>query len=86
MYRLLTESFLGLRLEVDRLRLEPVLPGSWRSLKIHYRHRETFHHITICNNGGNAVTRVVIDGTERPDKTIPLSDDRQEHNVDVEIG
>jgi len=86
MYRLLTESLLGLRLEVDHLRLEPVLPDSWKSLKIHYRYRETIHHITIRNRGGKTVTRVVFDGEERPDKTIPLIDDRQEHKVDVEIG
>jgi len=55
MYRLLTESLLGLRLEVDRLRLEPVLPDSWKSFKIHYRYRETVHHITIRNNGAKTV-------------------------------
>lgn len=86
MYRLLTESLLGLRLEVDRLRLEPVLPDSWKSLKIHYRYRETFHHITVRNHGGMGVTRIVFDGEERPDKSIPLVDDRREHNVDVDIG
>ena len=55
MYRLLTESLLGLRLEVDRLRLEPVLPDSWKSFKIHYRYRETVHHMTIRNNGAKAM-------------------------------
>jgi len=84
MYRLLTESLLGLRLEVDRLRLEPVLPDSWKSFKIHYRYRETVYHITI-RSGGQTVTRVVLDGEERTDKTIPLIDDRQEHNVDVDM-
>jgi cyclic beta-1,2-glucan synthetase len=86
MYRLLTESLLGIRLEVDHLRLEPVLPEAWKSLKIHYRYRETFHHISIHNNGGKTVTRVVFDGVERPERTIPLLDDRLEHNVDVDIG
>jgi cellobiose phosphorylase len=86
MYRLLTESLLGLRLEVDHLYLEPVLPDSWKSLKIHYRYRETFHHISIRNTGGKTVTRVVFDGAECPDKTIPLSDDRREHNVNVNLG
>jgi cellobiose phosphorylase len=86
MYRLLTESLLGLRLEVDHLRLEPVLPGAWKSLKIHYRYRETFHHIHIRNNGGKTVTRVVFDGAERPDQAIPLIDDRQEHSVEVDLG
>jgi cellobiose phosphorylase len=84
MYRLLTESLLGLRLEVDRLRLEPVLPDSWKSFKIHYRYRETVYHITI-RSGGQTVTRVVLDGEERTDKTILLVDDRQEHNVDVDM-
>ena len=86
MYRLLTESLLGLRLEVDHLRLQPVLPDTWKSLKIHYRYRETFHHINIRINAGKTVTRVVFDGQERPDQTIPLIDDRLEHNVDVDIG
>jgi cellobiose phosphorylase len=86
MYRLLTESLLGIRLEVDHLRLEPVLPEAWKSLKIHYRYRETFHHISIHNNGGKIVKRVVFDGVERPERTIPLLDDRLEHNVDVDIG
>jgi len=85
MYRLLTESLLGLRLEVDRLRLEPVLPDSWKSFKIHYRYRETLYHITIRKNGGQTVTRLVLDGQEQVDKTIPLVDDRQEHNADVDM-
>jgi len=48
--------------------------------------RETFHHISIRKQRGKAVTRVVFDGAECPAQTIPLIDDRQEHNVDVEIG
>lgn len=86
MYRLVTESLLGLRLEVDRLRLEPVLPDSWKSFKIHYRYRETFYHITIRNGGGKAATRLVLDGAECPDGAIPLSDDRREHDVFLEMG
>ena len=86
MYRLLTESLLGLRLEGDRLRLQPVLPGAWASIQIHYRHGEALYHIRVKNEGGEAVTRVVVDGTERPDKTIPLGGDPREHDVDVEMG
>ena len=97
LYRLLIESLLGLRLEVDRLRLEPVLPPlsggvmegrtpAWRSFKIHYRYRETPYHITIHNRGGKSVTRLVLDGAECPDATMPLVDDRREHEVTVEMG
>src|SRR5450432_3441428 len=50
MYRLITESLLGLHLEVDalgtaRLRLAPCLPKEWSGFKIHYRYRETLYHI-----------------------------------------
>ena len=47
MYRLAVETLLGIHLEVDRLRLTPLMPEDWQSYKIHYRYRETFYHITI---------------------------------------
>lgn len=86
MYRLIVESLLGLRLEVDRLSFFPCLPMEWQSFKLHYRYRETFYHITVKNNGGSQTTRVTLDGVEQVDKAIPLVDDRQEHFVDVQIG
>jgi len=87
MYRLITESLLGLYLEVNRLRLSPLLPEKWDSLNLHYRYRETFHHIHIHKTGGGrAVTRVLFDGVEQTEKTIPLLDDRREHHAEVEVG
>ena len=47
MYRLTVETLLGLKLEVDHLRMAPCIPGHWESYKIHYRFRETFYHITV---------------------------------------
>jgi cyclic beta-1,2-glucan synthetase len=87
MYRLITESLLGLRLEVDRLWIEPVVPADWESYDIHYRFRDTFYHIHIRNlGGGSTVTRVLSDGVEQPDKKIPLVDDRREHRAEVDLG
>jgi len=87
MYRLITESLLGLRLDVDRLHFAPCLPSGWSSLKIHYRYRETFYHITLRNGGsGLTVTRVVADGHDQPERCVPLIDDRNHHNVEVEVG
>jgi cellobiose phosphorylase len=87
MYRLVVESLLGVRLEVDRLRIEPVLARSWDGYDIHYRWRESVYHIHVRNAGGGAaVTRVTCDGVVQSDCTIPLHDDRQEHHVEVEIG
>jgi cyclic beta-1,2-glucan synthetase len=87
MYRLLAESLLGLRLEVDHLRLAPVLPADWTNYTVHYRFRETVHHIVITRTGaGVAVQRIRIDGQDLPGDRIPLRDDRQEHHVEVELG
>src|SRR6202042_299642 len=66
MYRLITESLLGLRLEVDKLHFAPCLPADWPAVKIHYRYRETVYHITLRNGGtGSTVGRVVVDGNEQ---------------------
>ncbi len=84
MYRLILESLLGLRLEVDHLVLQPVVPASWPGFKIHYRYRDTVHHIEVKGNG-KRVTRVVVDGEVRDDHRIPLAADQREHWVSIEL-
>jgi cellobiose phosphorylase len=84
MYRMIVETLLGLRLEADTLRLNPRLPRAWESFKIHYRHRETFYHLTVKQVWLEAqAVRVTVDGTEQPDAAIPLADDHQDHTVEV---
>jgi cellobiose phosphorylase len=86
MYRLITESLLGLRLEVDTLRFAPCLPVDWEGFTVHYRYRETVYHIAVLHTGaGNGEMGVTVDGVEQHDKAIPLVDDRQEHSVEVRI-
>jgi len=82
------ETLLGLRLEVDKLRLEPMLPDEWESCRVHYRFRETFYHITFRRVGGpgDRVVRVSIDGRDPGGPFIPLADDRADHLVDVLLG
>ncbi|HEY1814510.1 MAG TPA: glucoamylase family protein [Kofleriaceae bacterium] len=88
MYRLAVESLLGLRLEVDHLRLEPVLPAAWHELDIHYRYRETVHHIHVRYHGGDSrvVRSVVCDSVDRADHRIPLYTDHVEHWITVDVG
>ena len=86
MYRLIVESLLGLRLEVDKLRFTPCLPADWEGFKMHYRYRETVYHIAVLQTpAGNGEMRVTVDGIEQHDKTIPLVDDHKEHWVEVRI-
>ena len=87
MYRLITESLLGIRLDVDKLWFEPCLPNGWTEFKVHYRHRETIYHITLrCGTASQEVTCVTMDGRELTEKYLPLADDHVEHQVTVRIG
>jgi cellobiose phosphorylase len=86
MYRLISESLLGLRLEVDKLHFAPHVPATWPSYKIHYRYRETFYHITIRNGGaGMTVHRLTVDGVEHTDLVLALNDDRSDHTVEIDL-
>ncbi len=87
MYRLTVETLLGLRLEVDHLRIAPCVPAHWDAYTIHYRYRGTVYHISIRRVGelSGQVARVAVDGIERPDTRIPLTDDRREHYVEVDL-
>lgn len=82
MYRLITESLLGLRLEVNKLYIEPCIPADWTTFKVNYRYRETVFHITITQIlGGGTGTQITLDGTKIPETCITLLDDRKEHMV-----
>jgi cyclic beta-1,2-glucan synthetase len=86
MYRLIMESLLGLRLETDKLYIEPCLPSGWDSFKIHYRYRETMYRITVTQlHKGTIKSTLIVDGTECQDKFIRLINDSQEHLAQVNI-
>jgi cellobiose phosphorylase len=87
MYRLILESLLGVTLDVDRLRLAPRIPADWDGFTLHYRYRETVHHVEVKRTGpGNDVRSVTLDGVSQDDLSIPLVDDRTQHRAMVEIG
>ena len=87
MYRLITESLLGLHLEVDKLRIAPCLNADWKSYTIQYRFRETYYRITVLQpEPSRSVKRVTLDGVDQSDCLIALKDDRRNHQVEVELG
>jgi cellobiose phosphorylase len=87
MYRLLIETLLGVNLEGDKLRLEPRLPKTWTTYKIHYRYRQTVYHITITRVATDSpgTSPLTLDGQELSGTTFPLVDDRLEHAVELRI-
>jgi cyclic beta-1,2-glucan synthetase len=87
MYRMVVESLLGLRLDVDRLRFAPCIPADWKSFRLHYRYRETFYHITVTRtSSGCDVVSMTVDNLVQSDRAVLLVDDHEEHFVEIKIG
>jgi len=87
-YRLIIESLLGLRREADRLRFEPCMRADWDSYAVHYRFGDTRYHIRFQRDTsatGSAAVRAILDGIDLGTGTIPLVDDRREHDVEVRV-
>ena len=87
MYRLITESLLGLQLEIDELRFTPCIPIEWKSFDLHYRYHQTFYHITVRQpDRRDGVQTVTVDGIVVIDGTIKLANDLKDHLVTVDLG
>lgn len=84
LYRLMTETLLGLRLEGgDRLCLTPILPDGWEGFSVDYRYGKTLYRITVnraTGKGGLRLDEVALEGN-----AVPLVDDGVVHTVDLSI-
>jgi cellobiose phosphorylase len=86
MYRLITESVLGLRLETDKLYIEPCIPSVWKSYKISYRFRDTFYRINVSHQDEKTSgLTIMLDGKVYKEKYIRLVNDQKEHRAEVRI-
>ncbi|MEZ5501719.1 MAG: hypothetical protein R3E50_03310 [Halioglobus sp.] len=97
MYRLALETFLGIQLEVDHLRITPNVPKHWNAYKVHYRYRETAYHISIQYAGdspgsamrltldGRLLDQALPEGAMRVSGRFPLVNDQLEHHVEVKL-
>jgi cyclic beta-1,2-glucan synthetase len=85
MYRLITESFLGLQIEADKLKLNPCVPKEWQSFKIHYRYKNTMYHIEVEQRDNLKEMKVILDSIELKKGIITLIDDGTEHRIGITI-
>lgn len=88
MYRLMTESLLGLRREGARLHVRPRIPAAWPGFTLRYRFGETFYVIEVARISGDTVSpvaRVCVDDMEQGEEAVLLVDDRLEHRVEVRV-
>jgi cellobiose phosphorylase len=86
MYRLILESLLGIRIETDKLFIQPILPDSWESFSIQYTYRQTIYRIKVLQTKHDSKKQgIVLDGTSLNTGYIPLVDDQKEHNATIMI-
>jgi len=89
MYRLISESLLGLNLEQGRfLRFAPCLPANWTGHTVHYRYHATVYHITFTGvfvGKGGRVSGLSLDGRDIGGDRLEMHDDGVEHRVDVRM-
>ncbi len=84
MYRLLTESLLGLRREGDSLWLTPCLPADWPGFGLSYRFGTSVYHLDVAQAPG-AAPAYTLDGVALPGPLLPLHDDGAEHQVRITL-
>ncbi|HEY8660253.1 MAG TPA: glucoamylase family protein [Hanamia sp.] len=83
LYRLITESFLGLQQAGNKLTINPCIPKEWPSFKVHYRYKKSMYHIEVMQINIGQEIIITVDGQQLSDQTIPLLDDGAEHTVHV---
>lgn len=88
LYRTWLEVILGLKVQGDRMWLDPLVPGNWDRFSIRYRYGDAVYDITVENPQGitRGVAQVELDGRRLQDRLIPLERTLVRHHVLVRMG
>lgn len=88
MYRAWIEEVLGLQVRSGQLRVNPVIPGSWKCFSLSYRHGETIYEIQVENPNGfeRGVAWIEMDGQRVTGGIITMERGLVKHHVVVMMG
>ncbi len=87
MYEAGIKYLLGLKIEKNKLKIEPCIPNDWKEYSIQYRYGNSIYHINVKNpNGRNTgVERFILDGNEIEEKQVILNPNGEVHHIEVLI-
>ncbi len=85
LYRVALESMLGLRMQGDRMSIDPCIPANWRSFTLSVHYGSTTYHFSVDNSTAaeHGVRQVLLDGKPCAATAIPRIDDGAVHAVNV---
>jgi cyclic beta-1,2-glucan synthetase len=88
MYRLSVEMILGLRLEGDRLRIDPCIPKTWPEFTIVYRTKGSTYRIRVNNAQGvnRGVQQMRLDGQVLEASYVTIQPNSGDHEIIVTMG
>jgi N,N'-diacetylchitobiose phosphorylase len=83
-----TQYILGLRPELDGLRMDPCIPADWSGFTATRRFRDRVLHITIRNPDGvqKGVKSITLNGIPLTDNLVPADKLEDENQVEVVMG
>ncbi len=86
-YVAITEWILGIRAELDGLRVQPVIPTEWEGFEAERQFRGVNYKIQVKRSGPGNTTKLTVDGQPIDGTLVPLPEDgKQDVRVEVEIG
>jgi N,N'-diacetylchitobiose phosphorylase len=83
-----TQYILGLKPELDGLRIDPCIPSAWSDFSAARRFRDSLMRITVHNPDGvcKGVVKMTVNGKEIPGNLVPVDLPAGEHQVEVWLG
>ncbi len=87
LHRVATHWILGVRPEMDGLRIEPSIPKKWDSYKVRRQFRNAIYDITVKNpnHKNSGVTTITVDGKPFEGTLLPVFADHKTHTIVVEL-
>jgi cellobiose phosphorylase len=83
-----SQYILGVRAELDGLRVDPCIPAEWDGFTVKRKFRNAWYEITVKNPGhvSKGVRSVTIDGKEAAGNVLPVYTDTATHTILVVMG
>jgi cellobiose phosphorylase len=80
-----SQYILGIRPELDGLRIDPCIPSAWKELKVSRKFRNSTYHIHFTNpaHSSKGLKEIKLDGTVIHGNLLPIFNDNKEHIVEV---